>query len=248
MPIYSSRGAASVKAFGLTNRAGFSFIAVISANTSNYNVKSAAISAGWDQLKPLIASVTINSGVIVSSTSTANPAFATGSTFPQGSRISLTNSGSIIGKGGNGGGGMGRSDCSSDAQSGGSDGSAGGLALQAQYAISINNLGTIGGGGGGGGGGGAPTFNGNVEQGGGGGGGAGNGQVEQTVVKDILLQMDLQEQAHRPVMEVAAVLMVVALAEMVAALGRLEQVVVHQEDLVVLAVQPLQVHLLTLHG
>jgi len=87
------------------------------------------------------------------------------------------------------------------------------------------------------------------------------GQVGQTGVKDILLKMDLQEQVHRSVAVVIPVLLVLKEAVaaekvvMVAPLGRLDQMVLllqvifqRQGRLVVLVVQPLQVHLLTLHG
>jgi hypothetical protein len=126
------------------------FTQTISANTTNYNLKSAAIAAGWDQVKPLNATITINSGVYVYSTSTGAYAFQTGSTFPSGTTLALINNGIILGKGGNGG--IGGSFSTSTVNT---VGGAGGPALLAQQAISITNNGSIAGGGGGGGGGGA---------------------------------------------------------------------------------------------
>lgn len=121
---------------------GFTFTQTIASNTTNYNLKSAAIAGGWDQAATLNATVTINSGVYVYSTSTGTYAFDTGSTFPAGTSLTLINNGIIQGCGGNGGAG----------NSGA--GNAGGPAFIARHAISVTNNGTIGGGGGGGGGGG----------------------------------------------------------------------------------------------
>jgi hypothetical protein len=45
--------------------AGFAFNATIATNTQNYNLRTAAIAAGWNQTDPLVATVTINSGVYV---------------------------------------------------------------------------------------------------------------------------------------------------------------------------------------
>ena len=84
----------------------FYFTPTISGNTTNYNIKSSAISAGWDQVRPLNATVTIGAGVYVYSTSTGAYAFQTGSTFPSGSLLRLDNYGTILGAGGAGGVGL----------------------------------------------------------------------------------------------------------------------------------------------
>lgn len=126
----------------------FIFNATISANTYNYNIRSAAISAGWNQVMPLLATITINSGIYVGSTSTGSYAFQTGSTMPAGSSLLLYNYGVIIGMGGSGGGGSG---CASNNPVAGG---AGGYSLGAATAITIYNYGSVLGGGGGGGGGG----------------------------------------------------------------------------------------------
>jgi hypothetical protein len=120
------------------------FNQTIAANTTNYNLKSAATAAGWDGIKPLIATVTINSGVYVYSTSTGSYAFDTGATFPSGTTLVLVNNGIILGKGGGGGAG-------SVGAAAGSAGAGGGPAFIAQAAISVTNNNTFGGGGGGGG-------------------------------------------------------------------------------------------------
>ena len=81
----------------------FIFNQTISSNTNDYNLRNAAIAAGWDQVLVLQATVTINSGVFVGSSSTGSAAFQTGSGFPAGSTLSIINNGSIVGRGGNGG-------------------------------------------------------------------------------------------------------------------------------------------------
>jgi hypothetical protein len=124
----------------------FNFSPTIASNTTNYNLKSAAIAAGWNQTAPLNATVTINGGVYVYSTSTGAYAFQTGVTFPAGTTLRLINNGIILGMGGAAGvGGV-------NNLAGGA-GAGGGPALLAQHAIQITNNGVIAGGGGGGSGG-----------------------------------------------------------------------------------------------
>lgn len=123
---------------------GFVFTQTISADTSNYNLRTAALAAGWDGAAPLFATVTINSGIVVSATSTGGYAFDTGLGYPAGSTLALVCAGYICGMGGAGGAGSSPS---------GVAGLPGGPALRAQYPISIDATGgTIAGGGGGGGG------------------------------------------------------------------------------------------------
>lgn len=155
-------------AYGKSN--AFTFNATISANTQNYNLKSAAIAAGWNQTSALKATVTINANVYVGSTSTGSYAFDTGVTFPSGSTLALVNNGTIEGAGGAGGNGSAQQFVSPGS------GLSGGPAFRAQAAISVTNNGTIGAGGGGGGGAGSVTTGGKTQYtitGGGGGGGAG---------------------------------------------------------------------------
>jgi len=154
---------------------GFAFNYVISADTANFNVRTAAIAAGWDGIAPLKATVMVNAGVYVYSTSTASPAFDTGTPFPSGSTITLINNGYIYGMGGAGATG-GRSIFPSPTAETPAAGSSGGPALNAQAAITVVNIGVIaGGGGGGGGGGGAYRDSGGWFNSGGGGGGGGQG-------------------------------------------------------------------------
>lgn len=130
----------------------YKFRATIAANTTQYNLRAAAVAAGWDQVNPLDAEVTINSGIYISSNSTGVYAFDTGASFPPGSRLAVINNGFIVGRGGNGGAGS-RADPSIGTNIAGSAGAAGGGALYVQFPISVTNAGTIAGGGGGGGGG-----------------------------------------------------------------------------------------------
>jgi hypothetical protein len=136
-------GKSSVATYNLT----------IASNTTNYNLKSAAIAAGWNgSTTPVIINCTINSGVFIYSTSTGSYAFDTGSSYPgSGVTLNLTNNGTIIGKGGDGG-------CANawldiNINSYGQPGFNAGPAFIAQRAINVTNNGTIGGGGGGGAGG-----------------------------------------------------------------------------------------------
>jgi hypothetical protein len=142
------------------------FNATISADTLNYNLRSAAIAAGWNQTTVLQATVTINSGIYVGSSTTGGVAFTWTGSYPSGSTLSIVNNGTIEGAGGNGGAGY-----SSGGYGPGSPGSAGGPALQGNYAISITNNNVVGGGGGGGGAGNTYSQSKTIRGGGGGGGG-----------------------------------------------------------------------------
>jgi len=119
------------------------FNLTISSNTTNANLRTLAVNAGWNQSSKVVC--TINSGVYVSSNSTGTPGLTISGSFPNG--VQVTNNGFIIGRGGNGGRGGGASSGVSVA------GGAGGLALSVSTAVTFRNNGTIGGGGGGGGGG-----------------------------------------------------------------------------------------------
>lgn len=120
----------------------FSLNLTITSNVNDLNLKTLAISNGWDGVTPFSLTVTINAGVTVSSTSATTPALKT-DTFPTGTIVKLVNKGSILGKGGNGGAfnsGVGQ---------------AGGIGVLVQYSVTIDNQGTINGGSGGNGGNGA---------------------------------------------------------------------------------------------
>ena len=120
----------------------------INSSTTNANLRTLAINAGWNQSLPLVA--VISNSVYITSTSTGTPALTVNGSFPGG--VTLTNNGFIIGKGGNGGRGWGLDDVSYP-------GGGGGTAIAVSVALTFANNGTLAGGGGGGGGGGMQFAN-----------------------------------------------------------------------------------------
>lgn len=132
---------------------------------SDVNLRSAAVSAGWDESAPVQA--TVQSGTTITASSSSNDALTVDGSWAGG--VTLINSGTVLGEGGNGGNG--------GSYSGGAgSGAAGGDALNTNVALTVQNNGSlIGGGGGGGGSGGYRSWNGNNIGGGGGGGGAPDG-------------------------------------------------------------------------
>ena len=123
----------------------------ITTNTTNANLRTLAINAGWDTTSKVEA--TVNSGVYVYSTTTATPGLTIDGSFPGG--VELINNGYIIGMGGAGG---------STAA-----GFAGGPAISLGTDCFITNNSYIAGEGGGG----SAYANGNAGGGGGAGGGTG---------------------------------------------------------------------------
>ena len=128
--------------YGKANQ--FSF--TISTNQTNYCLRAAAVTAGWNATSKLVA--TINSGVYISSNTTATPALTVAGSFPNG--VSLINNGTIVGMGGSGGAGQ---------RGTGSAGNGAGTALKVSTALTVTNNNTIAGGGGGGGGSGSWCYN-----------------------------------------------------------------------------------------
>lgn len=152
---------------------GPSYNFTFAANTNDVNLRTMANAAGYENaLGPATVTITINSGVVIGSTSSSTPALDTG-TWPSGTTISVVNNGKIVGKGGLGGNG----DISGN---NGGNGANGGDAFKAQFAITMTNNGWIAGGGGGGGGG--ATSQVYPRHGGGGGGGAGSNSGAGTTV------------------------------------------------------------------
>ena len=76
MPILTTRGAGSASGFGFGGGAN-AFIGTftISSNTYNYDMRSAAISGGWDGTSDANITVNISPGIYVGSTSTGSSAF-----------------------------------------------------------------------------------------------------------------------------------------------------------------------------
>lgn len=130
------------------------FSLVVSSNKTNYCVRSAAVSAGWNQSSKL--NVTINSGVVVSANSTGNFGLYIQGSFPNG--VTLKNQGYIVGQGGNGGNGASMYYCNQACNpptgvNPGNPGCGGGTAFYVRSPVTVCNAnGVIAGGGGGGGG------------------------------------------------------------------------------------------------
>ena len=115
----------------------------ISSNTQNFNIYNNLWYYGYVAGKSDVI-LTINSGVVVGSSSTGSYALDTGTGWTSGDTIKIINNGYIVGRGGNGG--VGNADYNTSAP-----GTAGGPALRFQFATSVQNNSIIGGGGGGGG-------------------------------------------------------------------------------------------------
>jgi hypothetical protein len=186
-----SSGAISIRNFyGTANT--FIVNSTIASNTTTFNVRNAAIAAGWNQATPLQVNITVNSGVSVNGTGDTTAAAIVASTLPTTTVINLTVNASAIvyGFGGTGGltpqnGVLSQAGNVSAIGSGGSspanpyggtnpakqggNGGNGGTAIYIDSALTFNitNSGKICGGGGGGGG------NGNNNSGGGSGGNGG---------------------------------------------------------------------------
>lgn len=137
---------------------------VFDADTSNVNLRTSHDSIYPAPVSGSTVTFTVNSGVLISASSTAFRAVDTG-IWPAGVTLVLVIQGRIQGAGGRGGDGT-------NSDGNGSPGVAGGTALYTRQAITVDaSVGALWGGGGGGGGGGGLSGN----SGGGGGGGAGFG-------------------------------------------------------------------------
>jgi hypothetical protein len=145
----------------------------ISANTNNYNIWNEVVAQlGYTPTVKVVCTLTINSGVIVGSTSVSSPALDTGTGWPTNSTITVVNNGTIQGKGGKGGNGP--APPATDDTVSGNAGENGGDAFSLHWPVTINNTnGYIWGGGGGGGssGSGKSTVYGTIALGGSGGSG-----------------------------------------------------------------------------
>lgn len=163
-------GAASgVPASGAIALSGFygassSFALTITSDQENLDLRSYALSQGWDGASAV--SITIDSGVVIYSA--IGYALTISGAFPGG--LTLTNLGHIVGGGGNGATGGYSSNGFTVDQSGQVPGTAGQPGILVEAPAIVDNQGVIAGGGGGGGAGGGTYYYG-VKRGGGGGGG-----------------------------------------------------------------------------
>jgi hypothetical protein len=91
----------------LVHRGVFVYNETISTDQANYNLRTKLTAAGWDGSQDVEATITVNPGVTIYATTTPVAAFTIDPALPPQSTVSLTNQGSIIGKGGAGGNGGG---------------------------------------------------------------------------------------------------------------------------------------------
>lgn len=131
-----------------------SYDILISTTQNNPNLRSLAISAGWDGSSAAILNFTVSATVIGSSTAGVAALDFKSSDFPSNIDLFLTVSSSTTVSGRGGGGGNGGVQTNSYV---GQPGGAGSTSIKTNRSLSITNNGIIqGGGGGGGGGGGTP--------------------------------------------------------------------------------------------
>lgn len=81
----------------------YRFIDTISSNTTGYNLRTAALAAGWDGLSKLNATVTINSGVTLSGTGNNTSSAFVVSNITSLSVLTINNNGTIVGSAGSAG-------------------------------------------------------------------------------------------------------------------------------------------------
>lgn len=126
------------------------FSLTISSNTSNYVLDTSKV-AGYVPGRTRLT-LTVASGVQISSASAAAPAFRVDSSWQTGDIIEIVNNGSIGGAGGAGGAGSNPQGSYGGGPNPPSSGQAGGAGFAASFPVRLANNGTIAGGGGGGGG------------------------------------------------------------------------------------------------
>jgi len=146
MPFFTSFSGKILSAPGL--KLGpkiFQFIKTFTSNVQEYSLSSDLVANGWDEVTPVQAIITVNSGIYVWSDNISVPAFNTGYIAP-GSTISIINNGYIIGRGGDGA----NSVVSNTYNVTPPAAQAGGNAINLNYPVSITNYSYIAGGGGGG--------------------------------------------------------------------------------------------------
>jgi alpha-tubulin suppressor-like RCC1 family protein len=81
----------------------FEYSLTVAANTADFNLRNALVSAGWAGDSPVIATITVPSTFHFYATSTANSGFMCNPALPVGSSVTLNLNGGIWGKGGDGG-------------------------------------------------------------------------------------------------------------------------------------------------
>lgn len=93
----------TARGFGFTTQGYYNLNLTISSNTSSYNVRTAALAAGWTGTNPLNLSLTINSGVTISGTGNGTSAAILLTSLVDKSIITINNNGTVVGNGGSAG-------------------------------------------------------------------------------------------------------------------------------------------------
>lgn len=107
---------------------------ILVQNTVNFNLHDRLIALGWNGTAVINTTVTVVSGVEVTSANVATPAFDTGALLPVGSTVVLNNRGAIVGKGATGSTSL-------------AINASAGIGLSTSTPISVNNTGIIASGG-----------------------------------------------------------------------------------------------------
>lgn len=100
MPLNITTGGMSARGFGFTTQGFYNLSLIISSNTTSYNIRTAALAAGWSGNNPLNLKLTINAGVTVSGTGTGSAAAIVLTSLVPKSIIKIYNNGTIVGVGG----------------------------------------------------------------------------------------------------------------------------------------------------
>ena len=103
MPLNITTGGMTARGFGFTTQGYFNLIITLSSNQTSYNLRTAAIAAGWTTTNKLNAVLNVNNGVsLIGTGNTTNSALLL-TNLVDASIIRLNNNGTIYGAGGAGG-------------------------------------------------------------------------------------------------------------------------------------------------
>jgi hypothetical protein len=100
MPLNLTTGGMSARGFGFTTQGYYNLNLTISSNITSYNVRTAALAAGWTGTNPLNLKLTINSGVTVSGTGNNTSSAILLTSLAAKSIITINNNGTVVGSGG----------------------------------------------------------------------------------------------------------------------------------------------------
>jgi hypothetical protein len=103
MPLNITTGAMSARGFGFTTQGYFNLTITLSSNQTSYNLRTAAIAAGWTATNKLNAVLNVNSGVSLIGTGDTTSSGLVLANLVEGSIVRLNNSGTIYSAGGAGG-------------------------------------------------------------------------------------------------------------------------------------------------